>query len=142
MRTSEAGHYVLGAAELAQEMPRRARTPPRAVSNLGELAPPDLAFSSSLGPKCWFAAPNTFDACEAVMTKGSNGPGENHARFTVEKLRVNRGDASASQLKRTVTDADRAGAAVSKVADPVADTRGLKEGPASSSALRVVGVGL
>ena len=76
------------------------------------------------------------------MTKGSNGPGENHARFTVEKLRVNRGDASASQLKRTVTDADRAGAAVSKVADPVADTRGLKEGPASSSALRVVGVGL
>ena len=123
MRTSEAGHYVLGAAELAQEMPRRARTPPRAVSNLGELAPPDLAFSSSLGPKCWFAAPDTFDACEAVMTKGSNGPGENHARFTVEKLRVNRGDASASQLKRILPAADGVSTTALEVVGSAADGR-------------------
>ena len=77
--------------DFAKEMHRRPMLgrPPRMVSKCtakeqGQLALPGIAFCNSSEAKCWFAAPNTLQACEAVMMTDLVDPDSNNARL-IEK---------------------------------------------------------
>ena len=79
-----------------------------------------VVISNSSEAKCWFAAPRTFHACKAVMTRNLTAPEEKRAGWIVKKLNVNWGHDPGAQIQRILTDADGVGANVLKVVDSVA----------------------
>ena len=100
---------------LSKRCPAAARaTSPCAANNLGWLALPGVAFSNSPEEKGWFASRNTSHPCKAVGLKNLIDLDETNGRLTAAKVHVNWAHPSASHLKRTLTDADGAGATALK----------------------------
>ena len=98
---------------------------PFTASALGQLALPGMALSNSSKEKSRFAALKTSHSRTAVMTKNHPDRVETNARSIAKKPHAHRGHASASQLKRILTDADGVGTNVLKVVDPVAELVGV-----------------